>query len=407
MDRTASHQAVNFVAWRTPGMAAMRYTWTLLLVLPLGMLVGSGRGERNPFSRPEPPGNGRASLSQFEQAPLLPVQVPETDVEPEVKFDSPNITLVGQTLANPANQGASPPSVASSSTASTAPSRNETPSSIRIVTPVRESESRPVEFSTRTSELEEELNQIADEPTLTVPSQNQITSPGSGATVGSYFVTQQQIAPPAPTQEEATPADINETAGAVPAVPQTESSFSDLPPVTPRRSPLFGPSIYGENRIARFGDNKILLPTLISPTTNPSDIGSKKLPEDFSGDQLVLRELLREGPDRGEDWALTAYFWHAPNTYSHPLYFEDVMLERHGHQRFPALQPFISGGRFFATIPMLPYLMTINPACDYDYHLGHFRPGSCAPGLVQRPPYVRRAAVVQAAATAGAFIAIP
>lgn len=387
----------------------MRYTWTLLLVLPLGILAGSGRGERNPFSRPESSGKAHAASSQLHQAPLLTVQLPQTGTEPEAKIDIPNVTLVGQTLTSTSNQSALtppivPPSIATPTATSTAPSRNETPSSLRIVTPASEPESRPAVSNTRTSDLEEQLNQIADEPTLTVPSQNQVTPPKSGATVGSYFVTQQQIAPPAPV--DTPPTETNDPAPG-PPVPQTESSFSDLPPVTPRRSPLFGPSIYGENRIASFGDNKILLPPLISPTTNPSDIGSKKLPEDFSGDQLVLKELLREGPDRGEDWALTAYFWHAPNTYSHPLYFEDVMLERHGHQRFPALQPLISGGRFFATIPMLPYLMTINPACDYDYHLGHFRPGSCAPGLMQRPPYVRRAAVVQAAATAGAFIAIP
>lgn len=83
------------------------------------------------------------------------------------------------------------------------------------------------------------------------------------------------------------------------------------------------------------------------------------------------------------------------------------MLERHGHERFPCLQPLISGGRFFATIPMLPYLAAVRDPWDCDYHLGYYRPGSCAPALWQRPPYDRRAAVIQAGATAGVMVGFP
>jgi hypothetical protein len=83
------------------------------------------------------------------------------------------------------------------------------------------------------------------------------------------------------------------------------------------------------------------------------------------------------------------------------------MVERHGHLQLGHLEPFASGARFFATVPMLPYLMTIRDPCDCEYTLGYYRPGSCAPVMLQRPPLDRRAVIVESAAIAGAVIAIP
>jgi hypothetical protein len=83
------------------------------------------------------------------------------------------------------------------------------------------------------------------------------------------------------------------------------------------------------------------------------------------------------------------------------------MLERHGHVRWGCFQPVASGARFFATIPMLPYLMTINEPCDCEYTLGYYRPGSCAPALVQRPPYDRRALVMEGLVVGGVVIGLP
>jgi hypothetical protein len=174
-----------------------------------------------------------------------------------------------------------------------------------------------------------------------------------------------------------------------------------------KRNPLFGPSIYGENRLARIVGDRIAIPSLIAPTTDVSNIGSKDQPEDIGGAALVDIVPLAEGFDRNQDWSLTSYFWQAPNTFSHPLYFEDPMLERHGHERFPALTPITSGARFFATIPLLPYLGAVQEPCDCVYTLGQFRAGSCAPTLLKRPPYERRAALIQAATTAGISIGFP
>ena len=83
------------------------------------------------------------------------------------------------------------------------------------------------------------------------------------------------------------------------------------------------------------------------------------------------------------------------------------MLERHGHERCGHLQPLASGARFFATVPMLPYLMTVREPCDCEYTLGYYRPGSSVPAMLQRPPYERHALIIESAAVAGAIIAFP
>ena len=206
-----------------------------------------------------------------------------------------------------------------------------------------------------------------------------------------------------PTVVETTRPNLSDS----PDDPQDQFDYDSPLGKSGERNPLFGPSIYGNNRLARIVEERIAIPPLITPTTATAEIGSKVLPEDIGGGALVTSKPLPESLDRYEDWSITSYFWQAPNTFSHPLYFDDPMLERHGHERFPALTPITSGMRFFATIPMLPYLATVREPCDCVYTLGHFRPGSCAPTLLKRPPYERRAAVVQALSTAGAFIAFP
>ncbi|GIW98710.1 MAG: hypothetical protein KatS3mg111_2043 [Pirellulaceae bacterium] len=99
--------------------------------------------------------------------------------------------------------------------------------------------------------------------------------------------------------------------------------------------------------------------------------------------------------------------WQPSNICHFPLYYEDVMLERHGHVRWGCCQPLVSGVRFFGTIPMTPYLATIHPPKQGAYVLGHFRPGTAAPALRQRPPWNRRAAIVETLSLAGFFWGAP
>lgn len=212
------------------------------------------------------------------------------------------------------------------------------------------------------------------------------------------------IAPPQASADS----DTQFTAILRPQNSPSDQATTVAPPAPRSQNPVVAPSVYGPNRTASVSPDGLQIPTLIAPTTSVTGIGDERIPENIGEnalqDQITLPEVAAE---RAPDWSLTSYFWQAPNTYSHPLYFEDVMLERHGHERYRALQPLVSGAKFFATIPALPYLMTVRPACDFDFHLGYFRPGSCAPALRQRPPYDRRAAVVQAGATAGAILLIP
>jgi len=106
-------------------------------------------------------------------------------------------------------------------------------------------------------------------------------------------------------------------------------------------------------------------------------------------------------------WAPTTFMWKASGLCHKPLYFEDVHLERYGHSRGPLLQPIISGGRFFLTIPALPYLMGLEPPPECLYTLGYYRPGDCAPYMLDPIPLSVRAALFQAGAVTGMVAIVP
>ncbi len=153
-------------------------------------------------------------------------------------------------------------------------------------------------------------------------------------------------------------------------------------------------------------DGSFKLPALGAPSTSTEDVG-RVPPGIRSDDGSPEVQLPENANDRGFDWDWAVSNWAAANTFSYPRYFEDRMLERHGHERCPTLQPFVSGARFFATVPMMPYLMTVSPACECEYTVGFYRSGSCAPVMCQRPPWERRAVIAETAAIATAIIAFP
>jgi hypothetical protein len=106
-------------------------------------------------------------------------------------------------------------------------------------------------------------------------------------------------------------------------------------------------------------------------------------------------------------WAELTFLWRASALCHKPLYFEDVQLERHGHSWGPLAQPFVSSAHFFATVPVLPYKMGLKSPHECVYTLGHYRPGSCAPYMIEPVPISVRAALFQAGAVVGAAAAIP
>lgn len=155
-------------------------------------------------------------------------------------------------------------------------------------------------------------------------------------------------------------------------------------------------------------DGHFQLPTMAAPSMSTENIGNGRVPEGFRGGENPPQTYLPEDPhQRGQDWEQSVCSWAAPNTYSRPRFFEDRMLERHGHERWGRFQSVASGARFFATLPALPYLMTVRNPCDCEYTLGYYRSGSCAPVMLQRPPLDKAAVVVESAAIAGAIIAFP
>ncbi len=143
------------------------------------------------------------------------------------------------------------------------------------------------------------------------------------------------------------------------------------------------------------------------PNTSLYGIGTGVRPEDVTIDRLPPSQPLPVGETRSGGWDLQAKQW-VPGGFCHqPLYFEDPMLERHGHSRFPCVQPVLSGIRFFGTVPILPYLATLRHPLDDVHTLGAYQPGTAAPVLRYRAHYDPIALRNQFLAMAGTAVAVP
>lgn len=106
-------------------------------------------------------------------------------------------------------------------------------------------------------------------------------------------------------------------------------------------------------------------------------------------------------------WAPITFTWKASALCHKPAYFEQVHLERYGHSAGPYLQPVISGAHFFLTVPVLPYKMGLYPPNECIYSLGYYRPGNCAPYMLDPLPISIRAGLFEAAVWTGMPYLIP
>ena len=106
-------------------------------------------------------------------------------------------------------------------------------------------------------------------------------------------------------------------------------------------------------------------------------------------------------------WDGLTYTWKASALCHKPLYFEEVALERYGHSRGPILDPLVSAAHFFVTVPLLPYEMGVEPPCECEYTLGYYRPGDCAPWIIDGFPISLRGMALECTAVTGAAFAIP
>ncbi len=143
------------------------------------------------------------------------------------------------------------------------------------------------------------------------------------------------------------------------------------------------------------------------PNISTDGIGTGAKPTDSTVGRLPPPRPLPTGIDRSIEGAHHHRYWEPSGICHKPLYFQEVMLERHGHERFPCLQPMISGARFFGTLPLMPYMMTLHRPSEDLYNLGYYRPGSVAPFLRERPPYDARAIGTQTVITGAAFGLLP
>jgi hypothetical protein len=103
----------------------------------------------------------------------------------------------------------------------------------------------------------------------------------------------------------------------------------------------------------------------------------------------------------------TTVAWKASGLCHKPLYFEEIQLERSGHEWGPAIQPVLSTAHFFTNVAFLPYKMAINPMNECQYALGHYRPGSCAPWSIEPIPLSLKGLAAQSAAIGGAVTILP
>jgi hypothetical protein len=131
----------------------------------------------------------------------------------------------------------------------------------------------------------------------------------------------------------------------------------------------------------------ITLPSLVVPNTAPKRASDASMPDDMVSGRLPPPIGLPFGTDRNGGWALESKNWVAPVYCHQPTYFHDSMLEEHGHERFPCVQPLVSGARFYTQMAFLPYLSYLNPPLVETPSAGHFRPGTAAPCIRQRAPY--------------------
>jgi hypothetical protein len=129
----------------------------------------------------------------------------------------------------------------------------------------------------------------------------------------------------------------------------------------------------------------------------------------YVGESWNLPTTCGTGYERfvGRNFIPSTVQWTASGLCNKPLYFEQVQLERYGHEAGPIIQPLVSTAHFFGNIAILPYKMGIHPPNECQYSLGYIRPGNCAPYMMQPIPWSLRGALVQAGAVTGAAALIP
>ena len=123
------------------------------------------------------------------------------------------------------------------------------------------------------------------------------------------------------------------------------------------------------------------------------------------GNQIPFECTLSNDPFSPREWRSTTYTWKASALCHKPIYFQDVALERYGHSHGPVCEYFASAAHFFGDVILLPYNMGVKTPSECVYTLGYYRPGNCAPYMLDPFPFSLRGAAFGALGY-GATIAI-
>jgi len=182
--------------------------------------------------------------------------------------------------------------------------------------------------------------------------------------------------------------------------------------------PAPGLSTLRDNYYGNIGDEMGTLPTpgsLGKPMTecsDPRDIGapisSLTVLIDIDINWSALGSCSINVDDyRPRAWSPTCFQRNASMLCTSAAYFEHVAVERYGHSWGPFLQPIMSAAHFYGSVVFLPYKMGLTPPTECVYTIGHYRPGSCVPFMIDPIPLSLRAGVAQAGAVVGVAHLIP
>lgn len=130
----------------------------------------------------------------------------------------------------------------------------------------------------------------------------------------------------------------------------------------------------------------------IKPGSLPPNFHADEMDKEAYVDPVVPRMVLQ---------------WEPTNLWYHPVYFEDIGLERYGHSHRPLLQPLASTGKFFGQVATLPYQMALRPPTSREFALGYYQPGEWAPKKKYQLPFNEEASTVEFLWITGLVLLIP
>ena len=177
----------------------------------------------------------------------------------------------------------------------------------------------------------------------------------------------------------------------------------------PKRLPLGEKTAAGEqkSKFPSFMPAQLTISQInIRVKPNVSD-DSASMPTDYA--KLVQADLPPVNAARADEMAVS---WHATmqrhagTVPYQPLYFEEVNLERYGRSCGP-LQPAASIARFFATVPTLPYAMTVHHPHQVNCWTWPYQAGWGAPRVRELSPFNPKAGLVEAGIVTGMVALIP